>query len=372
MRRSPSLARSLHPVAWWVWAIGLAVAASRATEVLTLVAVGGVVAWVVVERHEPGGLRILFAFLGIGAVTFVVRLTMTALFGGGIVDGPVVLSLPELRLPAWAGRLRLGGDVTLGALTSSVLEALRLAVMLLCLGGANALAGPRRLLRHVPATLYDVGTALVVALSYAPELVDDASRVRAARMLRGHSGRGVRELGTMALPVVAGALERSLHLAASMESRGYGRAGHRGVRRQRRATAVGLVGVVGVLVGVYGLLDAATPFLLAAPLVVAGLVLAAGALLVGGSADRRTRYRHDPWSWPETIVTALGIGPAVVVVVLSATRTPTTVLAPTATSALTVAVVLTAGLAGVVAPPRPEHRTRPRTDRVDLPVGRAA
>lgn len=344
MRRG--VPRQLHPVAWWIWSIGLAVVAARATDVLLLLVVAGVVSWVVVERREPGGLSILLGFLAIGVFALIVRLVMTVVLGGGVVHGPVVLSLPQIGLPAWAGRLRLGGDVTLGALTHALLEAARLAVMLACLGAANALAGPRRLLRHVPATLYDVGTALVVALSYAPELVRDAGRVRAARTLRGRSGRGVREIGLMTLPVVAGALERSLQLAASMESRGYGRAGSKGVRRQRHATWCSVAGVVGVLIGVYGLLDAATSPALAAPLVIVGVALSAGALLLGGAGDRRTQYRRDPWSAPEWFVTALGVGAAAVVLLASLWWQHPTPL-------LTVCAVLIAGLAGALTPPHP-------------------
>lgn len=340
--------RPVHPIAWWIWAIALAVVASRATDVLLMVVIVAVVIWVVLERREPGGLSILVGFLAIAALALVVRLVMTVVLGGGVVQGPVVMTLPELRLPAWAGRLRLGGEVTLGALQHSLLEAMRLAVMLACLGAANALAGPRRLLRHVPATLYDVGTALVVALSYAPELVRDAGRVRAARTLRGRSGRGVREVGQMILPVVAGALERSLQLAASMESRGYGRAGARGVRRQRQATWCSVAGVVGVLIGAYGLLDAGTSPALAAPLVVIGAAMTAGALLFGGASDRRTQYRRDPWAGPEWLVTALALG-AVAVILLTVLAD----LSPAVAPVLAVGAVLLCGLAGALTPPHP-------------------
>lgn len=351
-----SVARAVHPVAWWLWAVALAVAAARADDVLVLLLVAAVAVWVTVERGEPGGLTILAGFFVIGVVALVLRLVMTVLLGGGVVEGPVVLSLPELRLPAWAGRLRLGGDVTRGALTASLIEATRLAVMLLCLGAANALAGPRRLLRHVPATLYDVGTALVVALSYAPELVRDAGRVRVARSLRGGSGRGLREVGTMALPVVAGALERSLQLAASMESRGYGRAGRGGVRRQRRATWCSVAGIVGVCVGVFGLLDARTPVAVAAPLVGAGLVLAVGALALGGASDRRTPHRPDPWQTPETVVVALGVLAA-----LAVGATAGDGVTPGSTiHVLVVGATLLAGLAGVLTPPRPASQDRAR------------
>ncbi len=61
---------------------------------------------------------------------------------------------------------------------------------------------------------------MVVALTFAPQMVEDAARVRVARRLRGHTGRGIRELGRLAVPVLVGSLERSLSLAASMESRG--------------------------------------------------------------------------------------------------------------------------------------------------------
>ena len=46
------LPRALHPVAWWLWALGLAVAASRTTNPLLLGAVIGVATWVVMARRS--------------------------------------------------------------------------------------------------------------------------------------------------------------------------------------------------------------------------------------------------------------------------------------------------------------------------------
>ena len=86
--------------------------------------------------------------------------------------------------------MRLGGPVSLESLLYAAYDGLRLAAILACLGAANALASPRRLLRYLPATLYDVGTAIVVGLTFAPQLLSDARAVRAARTLRGHDGRG--------------------------------------------------------------------------------------------------------------------------------------------------------------------------------------
>ena len=78
--------------------------------------------------------------------------------------------------------------MTLESLLYAAYDALRLAAVLACLGAANALASPRRLLRYLPATLYDVGTAVVVGLTFAPQLLTDARDVRAARTLRGRDG----------------------------------------------------------------------------------------------------------------------------------------------------------------------------------------
>ena len=64
--------------------------------------------------------------------------------------------------------------------------------MLACIGAANSLASPARLLASVPAALYEVGVAVVVAMTFAPQLVGDVARVRTARRLRGRPDRGVR------------------------------------------------------------------------------------------------------------------------------------------------------------------------------------
>ncbi|HYO85551.1 MAG TPA: energy-coupling factor transporter transmembrane component T [Dermatophilaceae bacterium] len=352
--------RLLHPVAWWTWALCLAVAASRTTNPYLLLLLIAVVGWVVLERREPGQSRVLLAFLAVGAFALALRLAMTTLLGGGVGGTTVVLTLPEVPLPDWAGALRIGGEVSREALLVTAYEAAQLVAILACLGAANALASPRRLLRYLPATLYDVGTALVVGLTYAPQLVIDAAGVRRARTLRGHSGHRPRELGRLIVPVTAGALERSLDLAASMESRGYGRAVHRDPRRQHRATGMTVLGVVGVLAGLYGLLDGATPPVLGVPVLLGGVVLAAGSLWYGSGRDRRSHYRRDPWSGPEWLVVAVGLVTACLFVVgqqrtwegMSAVSDPS---AAPELPLLAVAAIVLAALAGVLTPAQP-HR----------------
>ena len=49
---SSRLPRDLHPVAWWVWALGLATAASLTTNPLVLLTLAGVAIVVVLARRS--------------------------------------------------------------------------------------------------------------------------------------------------------------------------------------------------------------------------------------------------------------------------------------------------------------------------------
>lgn len=298
--------RLQHPAAWWLWGLGLATAASRTTNPVVLLLVIGVCVLVVVERRDPSTPNPLVAFLVIGAAVVTFRVLMTVVLGNGIRGETVLVTLPRIPLPEWAASIRIGGRVSLESLLFAAYDALRLAAILACIGAANALASPRRLLRYLPATLYDVGTAVVVGLTFAPQLLADARSVRAARALRGHDGRGLRELARLAVPVLETAFERSLGLAASMESRGYGRAVRTTPGGRRAASALALVGALGVLAGLYGLLDSSVGGVLGLPLLLVGLLVATASLVVGASRDGRSGHRRDRWTWTESLTVACG------------------------------------------------------------------
>ncbi len=312
------LPRNLHPGAWWLWAIGLATAASRTTNPILLLLVLVVAGYVVVSRRTQAPWARAYGFyLKMGLVVIAIRVVFSALFGAP-VEGHVLVTLPEVELPEWAAGVRLGGEVTLEGVVAAVYDGMQLATMLACVGAANALANPKRLLKAVPGALYEVGVAVVVALTFSPHLVESVSRVRAARRLRGRRDRGLRGLRGVAMPVLEGALERSVELAAAMDARGYGRTEERAGGRHVSG-ALTLAGLMGACVGAYGLLDAASPPLLGLPLLVVGGALAAAGLAVGGSRAVRSRYRPDPWAAPEWLVTASGTVAAVALVVTAAT-----------------------------------------------------
>lgn len=310
----PRLPRDLHPVAWWCWAIGLAAYAAQARNPWVLLLLVGVAAVVVTARRTDQPWAASWRlYLWVAAVIVVVRVVFRIVFGSGfgVPSDTVILDLPEIPLPDWVLGIRLLGPLTRETLLAGLYDGLQLGTIVVCIGAANALANPKRLLRSLPPALYEIGTALVVAVTVVPQLADSVRRVRAAQSLRAGDTRRVGRLRRFLVPVLEDALERSLALAAGMDTRGYGRSGAAS-RSERRVTgALMLAGLVGLCVGVYAVLDGSVPRLLAAPMLVLGTVVAGVGLVSAGRRVSRTVYRPDPWRWPETTVAASGLAAGV-------------------------------------------------------------
>ncbi|KUJ37260.1 cobalt ABC transporter permease [Streptomyces albus subsp. albus] len=297
---------ALHAGAWWLWALGLATAASRTTNPLLLgllVAVAGYV--VAARRTEAPWARSYGAFLKLGLVVLGIRLLFAVFLGSPIPGTRVLFTLPEVPLPDWAQGVRIGGAVTAEGLVFALYDGLKLATLLICVGAANALASPARLLKSLPGALYEAGVAVVVAMTFAPNLVADVQRLRAARRLRGRPDRGVRALLQVGLPVLEGALERSVALAAAMDARGYGRTARVPSAVRLTTSVLTLGGLLGVCAGSYGLL-AAEGAGFGLPVLLLGLAAALGGLFLGRRRSVRSRYRPDRWGVRAWLVSGSG------------------------------------------------------------------
>ena len=362
-RHRPRLPRGLHPMAWWVWALGLAVAASRTTNPILLALLIATLALVVnARRSDPPWARGFRSYLLLGLVVVAIRAAFRCLFGGDIdVTGQhLLVRLPQVPLPSWAAGVQVGGPITLEATLGALYGGLGLATLLCCIGAANTLANPKRALAVLPGALYELGVAAVVALSVAPQLIESLGRVRRARQLRGDRARRPRAWRGVIVPVLEDALERSLRLAAAMDSRGYGRSAGAS-RRSRRVTGALLVtGLFGCCIGVYGLLDGSQSTSLGIPALVAGALLCCGGLAAGSRRVRRTRYRPDPWALPEWVVAASGAVPAVVLLTVgpSGLNPSTSPLVWPSLPLLPAAALILAALPAVAAPP-PSQPARP-------------
>lgn len=295
--RAPGAGRSnaLHAGAWWVWALGLATAASRTTNPLLLGLLVGVAGYVVAARRtDSPWARSYGAFVKLGLAVVALRLAFSVVLGSPIPGTHVLVTLPEAPLPDWAQGVRIGGRVTLEQTVFALYDGAKLATLLICLGAANALANPARLLKSLPGALYEVGVAVVVAMTFAPNMVADVLRLRTARRLRGRPAGGVKAVLQIGMPVLEGALERSVALAASMDARGYGRTAQVPPAVRHTTTALVLGGLLGVCAGSYGLL-AAEGAGYGLPVLLGGFAAALGGLWLGGRRQVRTRYRPDRW-----------------------------------------------------------------------------
>ncbi|WP_405789908.1 energy-coupling factor transporter transmembrane component T [Streptomyces sp. NBC_01367] len=359
------LPRTLHPVAWWIWALALATAVSRTNNPLLLFLVLAVLGYVItMRRTEAPWARGFKYYLYLALTVVTIRVLFRAVFATGITPRDHFLfSLPHVPTPDWYAGIQLGGPVSLEALLSAATDGLRLACMLCCIGAANTLANPKRALRVLPGALYELGVAVTVSISVAPQLVSSVQRVHRARRLRAGRTKGLRALRGIIVPVLEDALDRSLRLAAAMDSRGYGRAGT-ATRRSRRLTgALMLLGMCGLCAGAYGLLDATAPKLLGLPAMAVGASLCFAGLKLGGRRITRTTYRPDPWRAAEWAVAGCGVLSAVLLfthVGFNAAELnpsiyplswPTLPLVPAA-------AILLAGTAGFLAPP-PTAPARP-------------
>ncbi|WP_375001782.1 energy-coupling factor transporter transmembrane component T [Aeromicrobium sp. CTD01-1L150] len=308
--RARARARNLHPLAWWSWAFGLAVLAGSVTNPWLLLMVALVAGIVVTARRTEAPWALGFRFyLWFALVIVVLRVVFRVVLGGA--GDTVLLDLPQLRLPEALGGAGLLGPMTLEALLAGLYDGMRLGAIIICIGAANALANPKRLLAALPPALYEIGTAVVVALSVFPQLVESVQRVRRARRLRGDPGRGTGALRRVVVPVLEDALERSMTLAAGMDARGYGRRGHAGVRERAVTGGLLLAALGGLAVGVYAFLDSSAPRLLAWPMIVLALCLAAVGFVAAGRRVERVRYRPDPWLRADVLTAGCGVVVAV-------------------------------------------------------------
>jgi len=271
--------RTLHPLAWWCWAIGIGLAVNGTTNPLLLILVAlSMVTVVMLRRSDSPWARSVRAYLVLAAFVIGMRLFFQLLLGGGRGE-TVLFTLPSVPLPAWAAGIQLGGVVTAEAIAYTVYDALRLAA------------------------LYEASVAVVVALSVAPQLIESGQRIHRARRLRGDSSRGLRSLGRIALAVLADAIDRSMSLAAGMEARGFART--RGLH-VRGALPLMLASVLSATTGGYLML--ATDYRwLAAALMVAGVAGTGLGLRRAGARLAVTSYRPHPWQWRETLVAGCGV-----------------------------------------------------------------
>ena len=203
----------------WGFFIALACAVIATGNVSVALGAVGLAALLVYLRREDGPWGSSFKWsLVAGLYLMVIRL-ITGILIGVPRPGTTLFIVPRVELPSWLPGIRIGGAVTWERLSSSLSEGLIIASVIALFGAANSVTSPRKLLRTLPTSLYQVGVALTIATTVLPQLVSSISRIRSAQFLR--NGKKAR-ISSIALPLLEESLSRAIHLAQSMESRGYG------------------------------------------------------------------------------------------------------------------------------------------------------
>ena len=235
---SRSTRSRIHPLAWWAWAIILSVALFTSAE--PWFAAGLVVAaTILVKAYKeitPWSRSFAVAMKFI-AVILVIRMVIAVLIGVPI-PGTTIFTLPTLQLPEWIAGIRLGGPVTTERLTATLGEVMIIVGVVALFAAATSLTSPHRLIRAIPLAFYQLGLVLTIATAVFPQFVVAIRRITLARRLRGQEVRGLRHWRKIAIPLLEEALERSLDLAAAMESRGFGQRIRRSSYRPDRWGAV--------------------------------------------------------------------------------------------------------------------------------------
>lgn len=179
-------------------------------------------------------------------LVFTFRMLIGILIGVPM-PGSVLFTLPQIQLPEFLVGIRLGGPVTNQRLFSVFQESALLVALIFLFAAANALSNPHSLLRVLPRRFYGVGLAGVIATSIAPQTVKSIVRVRNAKRFRGQKTTNLRSWRGIAMPVLEDSLERSIDLAASLESRGYGYFSKPTRYRPERWTLRNTLGISGIL-----------------------------------------------------------------------------------------------------------------------------
>ncbi len=217
----------------------------------------------------------------------------------GSAGATVLFEIPRLTFPGWLGGVTLGGEATAESLTYAAGRALRLMALLLFIAAFNVGVDHYRLLRLMPPALKQMGVVMTVSVLLIPQALGQARAMAEAQRLRGRRLRGLRSLAGLTVPLLAGALERSIERAESLDARGFGSLAPSGKRTSRWVALLSVGGLGLVACGAFGCFYYDGSPLPAIAVMAAGVVSIAFAVHAQGRGLDSSRYSQESWTWPD-------------------------------------------------------------------------
>ena len=221
----------------------------------------------------------------------------------------------------------IGGPITLEGLLYGLAHGASLFAVLLVFATLNLGLDVNRLLRWLPAGLFQAGLIVSIALSFVPQMMASLRDIREAQLVRGHKFRGLRDLPPLFIPLITTALERSLTLAESMEARGFGGIAQvtdtpdaSGTRQSRVAgrhlltTVATLISLVGLLSGLLWRAADVQPAWPGVAFLTLSALLLVAVLYLQGRGFKRTHYRLEVWHRRDTWVSLACLASIAIVV----------------------------------------------------------
>jgi len=239
----------------------------------------------------------------------VIRTVLFAL--SGHQGSHVLFQLPEIGLPPPFGGAVFGGSVTREVLITGINEGLRLTAILAAFGAFASLANTVDLVQLVPGFLFDAGLVVAIAMSLTPQMVRSAGDIREAQQMRGGKARWI-NVPQILVPLLGVAMERSIALAESMDSRGYATGNSRSTSAATWRAATIVAALFTTATACLWALGKGGNLNLAAAVV--GAAAVAICMHSVSKLNRRTRYRPHAWNARDRWVAGLSVVVALIAV----------------------------------------------------------
>lgn len=303
VKSNPFLASKTNPATWWILGICFAVMASLTLNPLFLLALAVssmLIVWLC--RDESSWSRSIKFYLILASAVIAIRILFRLIFNLEVEPANPLFVLPSIDISLGFGSsLKLFGSISSASFLAAVTDGLRLATIILAMGMANSLANPRKLLRQTPGALYEIATAISIAINLAPQLISSLNRVRRARKLRGQS-KGLKSLPGLVIPVLEDTIDQSMSLAASMSARGFGRRGLNNTLKSGTTRFTGLTATTLLAVGATLLLINPQNQLLDLGILAAGLIFSVIYIRLSALGATRTRFIKASWKTADFVL----------------------------------------------------------------------